>query len=285
MSVNGYIKKRIEDSDFLIAHGRYESALLLLLTAIDASAIKVFPEGTDSLDSPKKEGKKQQKMRNGERYKRFLGVRILELLGFVMSNKAYYEKLPNITNSESPQSIIYKALRCNDVHEGRIPYEYHYIYSESSTSDNYSVSFSGNDVVFNRGFLTLLRNVVVEAPCNDEEFGRASLHIDYGGFDSDKEYGLVNKDKFQLSPGRIQYLVQLYVYLKKRYAHLSQDELTRLYSEYIKNTEDAAFSHSGYYEGSNGPTEGVRNRFSGLTPTGQKALKFIFHDILFSRKK
>jgi len=279
---SGYIKKRIEDSDFLIENGKYESALLLLLTAVDASAIKVFPKGMLSLY--KKNTGKIGEMGNAERYKRFLGVRVQEILGVVLSSNAYYEDVFKFTDGDSPQDIIYKALRCSDVHEGHIPYEYRYIYTDSSTTGEISVSFSGPDVIFDRGFLTLIRRAVVEAPCNDKEFGRESYSISYGGFDNDIDYAHSNKDRFKLSPGRIAILVKKSVAYKKNNPQLSDEELKKLIAAEIKDNSHGSYNFSGYSDGeSYQQTEGIRSMSGEFTDTGRRALDFIFNDIEFSK--
>ncbi|UNK53067.1 hypothetical protein [Rahnella aceris] len=282
MSNYGYIAKRIEDSDFLIGNGRYESALLLLLTAIDASAILVFPKGTKSLYA----GKSKEDMGVGERYKRFLGVRIPEILGVVLDDNAYYQELIKFTpDKNTPQEMIYTALRCNDVHEGHIPYEYHYIYNEKSASDNISVSFSGSDVVFNSGFLTLLKTAVVDAPCNDKEFGRASYKLEYKNHNCANDYAEGSKDTFKLSPGRIIVLIKLCHKLKKLNPQLNNDDLKVMIINHIEQNENnASYNFSGYYD--EHPLgvvmgEAMRDKSGKITQMGKQRLDIIFNDIQF----
>ena len=55
----GNIKQRVEDARFNYEHQRYAAALSLLLSAIDGSSRKVFPDGCLSIDNPcDKKGKK-----------------------------------------------------------------------------------------------------------------------------------------------------------------------------------------------------------------------------------
>ncbi|HBT3693375.1 TPA: hypothetical protein MHS15_04065 [Klebsiella pneumoniae] len=169
MSNSGAIKKRVEDSDFLLKHGRYESAMLLLLTAIDASALKVFPVGTPPISAKKN---KKNEMPNWERYQRFLRVRLSQELGFMVGEDSYFGDVPPLVKSDVPlEVLIYSMFRCKDVHESEIPKEYHYLYSEEHASDSVGLSISPEEIVFNKGFLTLLKMIVVNAPCNGKEFG------------------------------------------------------------------------------------------------------------------
>lgn len=172
----GNIKRRVDDADFLIENKKYESALLLLLTAIDGSAIKVFPAKTQSITNPTRTKQNRQivnEMGNSERYQRFLGVRIRQLLGMVLSEDEYYAKelIHFVEGQDDPEVIIYKAFRCNDVHESSIPTEYHYVYSDDAVSNQLSMEFSNGCIKFSSGFLSLLRSAIVYAPCNGSEFG------------------------------------------------------------------------------------------------------------------
>jgi hypothetical protein len=278
MGNHGYIAKRIEDSDFLIKNGRYESALLLLLTAIDASAILVFPKGTKSLY----DGKSKGDMGNAERYKRFLGVRIPEILGFVLGENAYYKELIKLTpDKEALQEMIYKVFRCNDVHEGHIPYEYHYIYNEEGVSNNICVSFSESNILFNSGFLTLLREAVVGAPCNDKEFGRASYKFQCENYDCEYDYAEANKNTFKLSPGRIVKLIKLCLTIKKLNPKLNDDDLKLMIIKEIEHDENnPGYKFSGYYD-ERPMGEAVLDESGKITQTGKQCLDIIFNDIQF----
>lgn len=167
MAREGDIRKRVDDARFNISHGKYEAALALLLVAIDGSAKKVYPDRIKSILNPKKE------MGNRERYTRFLGVRLREVLGFGVHENAYYEgKLIPISNSEeSLEEKIYCGLRCNELHESGLPDDLRYVYLPESSSSAYSLQFTENNVVFSAGLLSLLEEVIVKAPCNGKEFG------------------------------------------------------------------------------------------------------------------
>ncbi|EPN1636176.1 hypothetical protein ACTV10_001468 [Cronobacter sakazakii] len=180
MSMKNFIRTRIEDADFLVANGRYESALLLLLTAIDGSAAKIFPKGYPSIDNPLPNRKgKVTDMSTKERYKRFLGVRLRQVLGHMLQDDAYFSK--EITHRgdafDKPVDMIYEVFRCNDVHEAHIPDELHYVYDPSATSNDMCITFNGDEIRFSKGFLSLLRKIVVDAPCNTREFGRITFSL------------------------------------------------------------------------------------------------------------
>lgn len=167
MAREGDIRKRVDDAKFNISHGKYEAALALLLIAIDGSARKVYSKKTKSIFNP------QENMGNKERYTRFLGVRIREILGFGVHENAYYEgQLLPISNAEkSLEEKIYSGLRCNELHESGLPDELRYVYLPESSSPEFILEFTDNKVVFSAGLLSLLEEVIVKAPCNGKEFG------------------------------------------------------------------------------------------------------------------
>ncbi|TOZ47177.1 hypothetical protein [Enterobacter cloacae] len=160
------IKQRVDDAIFLIKNERYEAALLLLLTAIDGSAAKIFPKGTASISTNKKN------MDNSERYQRFLGVRLRQIMNFAAQETDYYKKeMPTcLVGVENVEEHIYKAFRCNDVHESMIPEELHYVYAASSTSTTLCIEISRGVIKFSEGFLSALIDVIKMAPCNGKEF-------------------------------------------------------------------------------------------------------------------
>ena len=210
MKSTGHIRKRIDDADFLIGYGRFEAALLLLLIAIDGSAIKIFPKGHPSISKPNS----KNGMQNWERYQRFLGVRLRQEMGFALTEEFYCIKdllqLPQFVSGQlPPERIIYEAFRNNDVHESRIPEQHHYVYSEQAISNSMGMEFSNGDVKFSSGFLTLLRNVVVNAPCNGNEFGIKHIRLYPKHAEKISEFiDKLSKD-FSLSSGRIEALIKI----------------------------------------------------------------------------
>lgn len=207
------IKKRLDDVDFLISHGRYEAALLLLVTAISGSALKVFPFEQKPITKPKKTNGQAQKKRmtDGEKYKRFLRVRLQQIMGYDLPEEAYYwDEIPQFIVAETaPEDIIYHLLRCNDVHESGIPEDYHYIYSENSVGGDFGIEYSNGKWVFCKGFLSLLREVVIGAPCNGKEFGIKHWRFTpKAGVDL---RGLIHElsQDLGLTPGRIDIFIQL----------------------------------------------------------------------------
>ncbi|EOL8940743.1 hypothetical protein ACM91Y_002217 [Cronobacter dublinensis] len=167
MAPKGSIKKRVDDANFNIAHGKHEAALALLLIAVDGSSKKVYPEGTMSLVKPK------EKMGNKERYTKFLGVRIRQILGIALDDRAYQQ--PNlikfIEGIESPEDKIYTSFRCNDLHESGLPDDLRYVYEPEGVSNAIQIEFGNEGVRFSSGFLSLLENVIKGATCNGDEFG------------------------------------------------------------------------------------------------------------------
>lgn len=205
MKNDGYIKEQVDDADTLIEQGRYKSALLLLLTAIDGSAKKKYPEGTKSISFPK------DIMRNKERYKRFLGVRIRQVMGMHLSEDAYnYEKLPSFVDGvDSPEDIIYKQFRCDLVHEGKIEDEYYYVYDEDSLSQILKFQFSDGKIKFSSGFLRLLKDVIALAPVNASDFEFRDIRFEPRPGESFDELFDRISSRCDVSPGRIQILINI----------------------------------------------------------------------------
>ncbi|HBX3218989.1 TPA: hypothetical protein MHW38_11680 [Klebsiella pneumoniae] len=269
----GNIKRRVDDADFLIENKKYESALLLLLTAIDGSAIKVFPAKTQSITNPTRTRKNRQianEMPNSERYQRFLGVRIRQLLGIMLSEDEYYAKelIHFVEGQEDPEVIIYKAFRCNDVHESSIPTEYHYVYSEDAISNNLSMEFSNGTIKFSSGFLSLLRSAIVYAPCNGSEFGISHFRLmPNDGMTEDDIYNHCNNE-YGVSYGKVIVINRLLADIGPGVHSLDLDELSEIIVESI---------HPGTKTGLSFPRGGKpacisNNRF---TESGKSMLNYI----------
>lgn len=208
MKSSGHIQKRVSDADFLIANERYEAALLLLLTAIDGSASKIFPPKTLSISNPTRMRKGKEvtnEMPNSEKYQRFLGVRLRQIMGSTLSEEAYRQKeLPSIIKGhEQPEVIIYRHFRCNDVHESLIPEKYQYVYYDKASIGEVSLRFEHGEVFFSMGFLTLLKNVIVYAPCNGIEFGVKHLRFKNRDGSPECDFFAYYGEHYEIPPGRV----------------------------------------------------------------------------------
>lgn len=243
---SSHIRKRVNDAEFLIENKRYEAALLLLLIAIDGSAIKVFPKGTQSISHPtkKKNGKwVKNEMSNSERYQRFLGVRLMQELGCSLPDSTFHaHTIPQmVSGPDRPEKIIYKAFRNNDVHESKIPEEYHYVYSDEGVTSAYGISFSHEEVKFDKGFLTLLKNVVVRAECNRDEFSSKFITLTHKGGLSIDDYINELNIKSEISHGRIRVLIKLMHHLDdEAYACPNdklREQLNKLIPQHLNGSE------------------------------------------------
>lgn len=209
--MTGPIKRLVDDADFLIKGERYEGALLHLLVAVAASSTKMFPSGTSSIDAPAVKPGKFNEMRDGEKFKRFLGVRIRKLLlndpfepedgrhGFLMG---FVQGMPH------PEEVLYDQYRNAKIHEGKLPQGVTFS-ADSSTGNAIGISFGPTGVTFTTGLLTLLRRAVVEAPINGVEFGLAHFRlIPKAGVNLD---ALMNSiaTEFQTTPGRVSVLLSI----------------------------------------------------------------------------
>lgn len=181
------IEKLIADSDFLIAHGKCESALALLLVAIGASSKKLFPSGTKSIDhlvDPIKFDRKE--MGDRERYTRFLGSRIQKIMfGDEFSEQTSYSMLGS--KDERVEEFLYKQYRNSLIHEGVIPAHVRF---KAPTAETVGVSVStGPDgIEVDDGLLGLLREAVVGSPVNGKIFGRRHFIMILTGANTDDEF-------------------------------------------------------------------------------------------------
>ncbi|EPR9084318.1 hypothetical protein ACU9CO_000603 [Cronobacter dublinensis] len=205
MAPKGSIRKRVEDANFNINYKKYETALALLLIAVDGSARKVYPEGTKSLVNPKKE------MGNKERYTRFLGVRIRQILGIDLDDSAYQQPhlIKFVDGIESPEDKIYTGFRCNDLHESGLPDDLRYVYEPEGVSNALQIEFGSEGVRFSSGFLRLLENVIKGAPCNGDEFGLS--YYRFITVDNEEMGSLFDRlsQRYNISTGRLGILKEL----------------------------------------------------------------------------
>jgi hypothetical protein len=137
------IRARIEDALLLYKNGRYEGAFLTALVAVAATARRE--------DSDEKTGDR-------ESFEAFLDKRRRAVLKVEFRGDLH--TIPH---------IFYKWFRCELVHEGGLPMDVEFIESEELSlraggAPAYVLKIS-------RGWFHWLVNAVVEAPCNQDEFG------------------------------------------------------------------------------------------------------------------
>jgi hypothetical protein len=232
------IKKRVDDAIFMIENGRYEGALTLLLTAIDASSRKIYPPGTKSFINPKKE------IPNGERFTRFLLVRLHQIFGWLHPEEIYYQpQLPEMVQGEqSPAQIIYKAFRCNDIHEGGVPEEYRYVF-DGNVQNQYAMEFKNGEVRFSSGFLKMLIDVITLAPCNGREFGFEHFKLMTEDGFINENYYKVFEERYNLTPGRVNMLIVLAEEAGPAATLLNDDEYAALLSEKVEQNHNGGFKN------------------------------------------
>lgn len=105
------IRERIEDADFLVAHGRSVGALAMIMVAIASTSRKRFPKGTPSIDDPARE------MGDGEAFKAFLGGRIADLMLFRHNRGTIGPSGISIEWNGQPRDLaclLYKYYRCGN---------------------------------------------------------------------------------------------------------------------------------------------------------------------------
>lgn len=203
----GNIKQRVEDAKFNYEHGRYEAALSLLLSAVDGSARKIFPEGVPSINNPVDKKGNPIAMGNKERYVRFLGVRLAHVMGFHFGEEAYFAnpRASMVSGVLSPEEKIYMAFRCSDTHESGLPEELKYVF-DKGLKDQYELQLSGKEFRFSSGLLKILERVIVEAPTNGKEFGIEHFRLlPKEGLNPSSLYSYYEKE-FEISKGRVDIL-------------------------------------------------------------------------------
>lgn len=206
------IRKLAEDASFLIQHGRYTTALAVLLIAISASSRRTFPKHVQSRKNPK------EKMKDWEAFTLFLGSRIRKITGGDFGDPD--EGGSGITvgfrgEQHDLAFILYKFYRCELVHEGELPVDVEFTDHKLSAADprmgngGWSISVGpGNKIELDYGWLSILQEVVKNARCNATEFGinhfdlRPIAGIDETSFLSSLAL------KYNTSPGRIQIMKQ-----------------------------------------------------------------------------
>lgn len=150
--------------------GRYEGALLMLLIAVAATSRKRYPLGTKSQNSPAKD------MGDGEAFKTFLRDEMWRLV-------KEHDDTVRFRGQKIPiEDFLYKFLRCELVHEGKLPIDLHPMREQ----DVITIDFDdGTGVSFTPLLLMRLNDVIWRAPENsysavkpeiDEVIERQSNH-------------------------------------------------------------------------------------------------------------
>lgn len=222
MISKGSIRKRIEDANFNICHERYEAALALLLIAVDGSARKVYPKGTKSLENPKRE------MGNKERYTRFLGIRLRQLMGIEIDDEAYFKGvlMKFVEGAESPEDTIYTNFRCNELHESGLPDHLTYAYDSKGVNNQFSLEFHNGEVHFSSGFLRLLESAVVGAPCNGDEFAINHYRLIPTGGEDLQSFIDRFSHRYSISPGRVRILRNLIQFIGPEAGCMNDEKLS-----------------------------------------------------------
>ncbi|MDW1825811.1 hypothetical protein R7P67_12350 [Vibrio sp. Vb0937] len=203
------IAQQVDDAKFLADNKRYLGALTNLMLAVAASSRKTFPKGkTKSLEDPNKN------MSDREAFTLFVGGRINQIL-FCEIGSAHIGNSGISISFKGKQHdvayILYKYYRCELVHEGELPAGIEFGPSSSAhnllfRNSGLNVSIGcGSTMVLDYGWIELLIEVIVYAPCNAKAFGIRSFNLIPIEGTTEKEhcdlmvqtYGITS-DRFQL---------------------------------------------------------------------------------------
>lgn len=151
---------RIEDAGVLADAGRYEGALLMLLIAVAATSRKRYPLGTKSRNNPSKD------MGDGEAFKTFLHDEMWRLV-------KEHDDTVQVRGQKVPiEDFLYKFLRCELVHEGKLPVDLHPMREQ----DVLTIDFDdGTGISFTPLFLTRLNDVIWRARENSYSAVKAEM--------------------------------------------------------------------------------------------------------------
>lgn len=219
MIVNGSILNLVADAKFNFENERYLTSLALLCIAIDASASKVF-KGCVSIDKPKiirnQECAKCQKiitnkMSVGERFERFLGVRLMQI--FSHDDCSYRFDGPLFSEvfggHRGIEKEIYKKIRCEILHEGVVPNDMLYTISSTPIDNEIGFTIEGEVVRFDKNFIKLLMEVVIGSVSNGLMFGIKHIKLQPRIGSSYQELYKEVKESFGLSEGRLSIIIRL----------------------------------------------------------------------------
>lgn len=278
MEISFFIKDLIETADRQIKYGEFKVALVLLLIAIAASSKKMFPAGTPSIDNmPKNEGKKPPPMRDDECFTRFLESRLGRIgdtsLNPIIQEDGTHKRLNDdgTRNFDLPAlwgpvaTLIYKEIRCPIIHTGWVAADLECIDTLSDLSGLMSLEIHDGKIIFQRGLLDILREVVVDAPCNGNEFGKKHWRLMSGEGESPSQkfndgtsfVNLLKNIGVPGYPGRVFVLAELLEKIGPDCEILDDDALSAKFPSVMNGSNSAGLASPGV----------------GLTPTGSTIAK------------
>lgn len=206
------IESLVTDAIFLKNNGKYESALALVLAAIDASSVKMFPKGTKSLVNVK------DTMRPGERFKLCFCYGLKRFLNKVEPNSindwttAIYLDYKN--KKIALEDVLYSDYRCGLLHEGELPTGVAFIDMTGAEYgfieiDGFKISIQNDVVILDYKCLDFFINVVNYLPVNGgpapEELVKPVEFRLKNEFNLDEIYKALRQD-YSLSEPRVNYL-------------------------------------------------------------------------------
>jgi hypothetical protein len=155
------IRARIDDGRALLAMKRPQGALLLFLVAVAATARKRFPKKTTP--STRKPG---SKMDDREAFETFFVSGMNDVSPFKSTTGKGFA-VPVGPDHVRVETVFYKFMRCNLVHEGELPPSVHFV---EETRPN-TVSFAAvSPLRIGHGWLNWLFLMVARAPENAPDF-------------------------------------------------------------------------------------------------------------------
>ena len=225
------IKELIEDSDILIDQGKYESALSLLLIAVGASSVKLFPEGTLSIDGKVKDPKSNNPMRDAEKFARFLGGRVQAIM--FGDNSREKERSMMLGAGDGIEKHLYENYRCSLIHEGKLKDSVQFVHSK----DEFNFSYTGQngEIKIDFGLLNFLRRVVTDARINGKLFNKVhyAAKIKYG-LDEAKFFEDL-AEEFGTSYGRLLIFKEAFVVIGPELKKLEDQEILKVFFSLVKN--------------------------------------------------
>mgnify|MGYP000456933444 CR=1 FL=1 len=165
------VKKFVDAASLLMREGHSLMALSQVLIAVSGSARKRFPQGTLS---------------DNKAFKTFLGTELRrKLFRYVGNEDASSGIVVGIDGKDHPlENIIYDKYRCSLLHEAQLSDEVDLV--EGGDTSVVSISRENGKLVLGDSWVDLLIAVVLEAPCNAEEFGRKCYELRrVGDFDEE----------------------------------------------------------------------------------------------------
>jgi hypothetical protein len=146
------LRDRINDAVFLAAHGRTSGSLLSILVAVAATARKRYPRPTFS---------------DREAFEGFIVDEMSKITGGAQHGvKFYYNGVYGVLI----ETILYKIIRCQLVHEGYIPEELGFSMPVEEGSKAFNVLGLYDPIEIPIGWIWNLATAVMEAPENADEF-------------------------------------------------------------------------------------------------------------------